>query len=33
MRELVNQIRAFTKGRNEAAKPFVWAGCHGPVHP
>ena len=25
VRELVDQIRAFTEGHNEAAKPFVWA--------
>lgn len=25
MRELVDQFRAFTKGHNEAAKPFAWA--------
>ena len=24
MRELVDQIRAFTEGHNAAAKPFVW---------
>ena len=25
VRELVDQVRAFTEGHNEAAKPFVWA--------
>ena len=25
MRELADQIRAFTEGHNDAAKPFVWA--------
>ena len=25
VRELVDQIRAFTEGHNDAAKPFVWA--------
>jgi len=25
VRDLVDQIQAFTKGHNDAAKPFVWA--------